>query len=49
MKTRNINLDLIKCIACIAVVGLHSVGMINYTFIICVGAEYRFFSWSTVI
>ncbi|MGN0376489.1 MAG: acyltransferase [Suilimivivens sp.] len=31
MNKRNINLDLIKCIACLGVVGLHSVGMINYT------------------
>jgi len=29
--TRNMNLDLIKCIACFAVVGLHAVGMIDYT------------------
>lgn len=31
MKERNQNLDLIKCIACLGVVGLHSVGMVNYT------------------
>ena len=31
MKRRNQNLDLIKCIACLGVVGLHSVGMVNYT------------------
>lgn len=31
MKTRNCNLDLIKCLACLGVVGLHSVGMVNYT------------------
>lgn len=31
MSERNANLDLIKCIACIAVVGLHAVGMNNYT------------------
>ena len=31
VKNRNISLDLIKCIACIGVVGLHSVGMVNYT------------------
>lgn len=31
MNERNANLDLIKCIACFCVVGLHSVGMINYT------------------
>lgn len=31
MNERNANLDLIKCIACIAVVGLHAVGMTNYT------------------
>ena len=28
---RNANLDLIKCIACLCVVGLHAVGMSNYT------------------
>lgn len=31
MNVRNVNLDLIKCIACISVVGLHTVGMNNYT------------------
>ena len=31
MNTRNVNLDLIKCLACIGVVGLHSVGMVHYT------------------
>lgn len=31
MNQRNVNLDLIKCIACICVVGLHAVGMSNYT------------------
>ncbi|MBQ8878160.1 MAG: acyltransferase [Lachnospiraceae bacterium] len=31
MTNRNVNLDLIKCIACFAVVGLHAVGMNNYT------------------
>lgn len=31
MNQRNANLDLIKCIACIGVVGLHAVGMSNYT------------------
>ncbi len=31
MINRNVNLDLIKCIACFAVVGLHAVGMNNYT------------------
>ena len=31
MGKRNINLDLIKIIACICVVGLHAVGMNNYT------------------
>lgn len=31
MKTRNCNLDLIKCLACLGVVGLHSIGMVNYT------------------
>lgn len=31
MNKRNINLDLIKIIACIGVVGLHAVGMRNYT------------------
>ena len=31
MKERNTNLDLIKCLACFAVVGLHAVGMNNYT------------------
>ncbi len=31
MNERNANLDLIKCIACISVVGLHAVGMANYT------------------
>lgn len=31
MKIRNCNLDLIKCLACLGVVGLHSVGMTNYT------------------
>lgn len=29
--SRNVNLDLIKCIACIAVVGLHAVGMHDYS------------------
>lgn len=28
---RNANLDLIKCVACLCVVGLHAVGMSNYT------------------
>lgn len=28
---RNANLDLIKIVACICVVGLHAVGMGNYT------------------
>lgn len=32
MNLRNTNLDLIKSIACIMVVGLHSVGMTDYTF-----------------
>lgn len=31
MNKRNANLDLIKCVACISVVGLHAVGMANYT------------------
>lgn len=31
MKTHNCNLDLIKCLACLGVVGLHSIGMVNYT------------------
>lgn len=31
MNERNSNLDLIKCVACISVVGLHAVGMSNYT------------------
>lgn len=31
MSKRNVNLDFIKCIACLGVVGLHSVGMVNYT------------------
>lgn len=31
MNKRNANLDLIKSIACISVVGLHAVGMNNYT------------------
>lgn len=31
MNKRNANLDLIKCVACISVVGLHAVGMTNYT------------------
>ena len=31
MNKRNVNLDLIKAVACICVVGLHAVGMTNYT------------------
>ena len=31
MKTRNANLDLIKSLACVSVVGLHAVSMNNYT------------------
>lgn len=31
MINRNVNIDLIKCIACIAIVGLHAVGMNNYS------------------
>lgn len=31
MSKRNVNLDLIKCIACLGVVGLHGAGMRNYT------------------
>lgn len=31
MRERNVNLDLIKVIACVCVVGLHAVGMNNYT------------------
>lgn len=31
MTTRNTNLDLIKCIACFSVVGLHAIGMSDYT------------------
>lgn len=31
MSKRNVNLDLVKCIACVGVVGLHSIGMVNYT------------------
>lgn len=31
MNTRNVNLDLIKCLACFCVVGLHAIGMTDYT------------------
>ena len=31
MKPRNANLDLIKSLACVSVVGLHGVSMNNYT------------------
>lgn len=44
MNNRNINLDLIKSIACIGVVGLHSVGMIDYTiYYLCTFAVPFFF------
>lgn len=43
MSRRNLNLDLIKCIACIGVVGLHSVGMINYTIYYLCGVSVPFF------
>lgn len=40
---RNPNLDLIKCIACIGVVGLHAVGMKNYTIYYLCGISVPFF------
>lgn len=44
MNKRNSNLDLIKCIACLGVVGLHSIGMINYTiYYLCDAAVPLFF------
>lgn len=45
MKTRNCNLDLIKCLACLGVVGLHSVGMVNYTIYYLCGISVPSFSW----
>lgn len=43
MNERNLSLDVIKCLACIGVVGLHSVGMINYTIYYLCGISVPFF------
>ncbi len=43
MSERNLSLDVIKCLACIGVVGLHSVGMINYTIYYLCGISVPFF------
>ena len=41
---RNLNIDLAKCIACIGVVGLHGIGMANYTlYYLCSFAVPMFF------
>ena len=44
MKERNINIDLIKSIACLGILGLHCIGYVNYTlYYICTFAVPSFF------